>query len=364
MNGGAAGSGGAGANGSARPAARAGGVRFAAEAGQENAARRVGEDNIKVIKPDPKAKISVKRLVQASERPRKEFQLKDFALGRLLGKGRFGFVHVAKLADPALDQSKVALKILWKSDIVAEELTKQVQAECEIQAKFKHKNIVKLHTTFQDDARYFLVLEYVPGGSVLSLIESYDSHKVPEERAAQVMKDLSEAVAFCHQVGVIHRDIKPENVLLAEDGTAKLADFGWATQQDNHGAQAKSKRKTFCGTLDYLAPEMGEEGEGYDRKVDTWMVGCVCFEMVVGVAPFYNPDIASKRETDYRKKLAGNVSEGAQSLMDCLLQKEPEKRMEVKLVPYHPWVQEHWSEADRLHYTRKAEKRLTKLAGR
>lgn len=98
--------------------------------------------------------------------------------------------------------------------------------------------------------------------------------------------------------------------------------------------------------------------KGYDSKVDTWMVGCVCFEMVVGIAPFYNPDIMSKRETDYKSKLANhNVSKEAQNLMDMLLQKDPEKRMPVKNVQYHPWIVNYLTDEEKMKLKAHLEKK-------
>jgi serine/threonine protein kinase len=84
----------------------------------------------------------------------------------------------------------------------------------------------------------------------------YPSMRLPENEAARIMRGIVEAVAFCHKNNVLHRDIKPENILLTQDRVVKVADFGWACSGDTERAIERIKRTTFCGTLDYLPPEL------------------------------------------------------------------------------------------------------------
>ena len=101
---------------------------------------------------------------------------------------------------------------------------------------------------------------------------------MPEETAAKIMKGLFRALAYLHdEQNVIHRDIKPENILIADLDSMhiKLCDFGWATHTINE------RRTTFCGTVDYVAPELVYQ-EPYDEKIDQWAVGILCFELLTG----------------------------------------------------------------------------------
>ncbi|EGV96668.1 Serine/threonine-protein kinase 13 [Cricetulus griseus] len=94
-----------------------------------------------------------------------------------------------------------------------------------------------------------------------------------------IIEELADALTYCHEKKVIHRDIKPENLLLGLRGEVKIADFGWSVHTPS------LRRKTMCGTLDYLPPEM-IEGRTYNEKVDLWCIGVLCYELLVGQPPF------------------------------------------------------------------------------
>lgn len=111
-----------------------------------------------------------------------------------------------------------------------------------------------------------------------------------EQRTATIMEELADALIYCHGKKVIHRDIKPENLLLGLQGELKIADFGWSVHAPS------LRRKTMCGTLDYLPPEM-IEGRTHNEKVDLWCIGVLCYELLVGNPPF---ESASHNET-YRR---------------------------------------------------------------
>ena len=102
-----------------------------------------------------------------------------------------------------------------------------------------------------------------------------------EHIACKIMRDVVLAVKALHETKLIHRDIKPENILLTEKGVAKLADFGWSNSVDTDNVS----RKTFCGTADYLAPEM-IQGVDHDESVDIWCLGVLTFELLTGKPPF------------------------------------------------------------------------------
>lgn len=143
---------------------------------------------------------------------------------------------------------------------------------------------------------------------------------------------LANALIYLHSRNVIHRDIKPENLLIGLKGDIKIADFGWSIHTQN-------KRKTLCGTLDYLSPEM-VEGRNHDEKVDIWSLGVLCYEFLVGRPPFENEN---HRET-YKHIVNVDVhypeyiSTEAKDLMMRLLQKDPNLRIPLTDLLVHPWI--------------------------
>ncbi|XP_052613947.1 aurora kinase B isoform X2 [Peromyscus californicus insignis] len=151
-----------------------------------------------------------------------------------------------------------------------------------------------------------------------------------------IMEELSDALMYCHKKKVIHRDIKPENLLLGLQGELKIADFGWSVHAPS------LRRKTMCGTLDYLPPEM-IEGRMHNEMVDLWCIGVLCYELMVGNPPFESP---SHSET-YRRivkvdlKFPPSVPEGAQDLISKLLKHNPSERLPLAQVAAHPWVRAH-----------------------
>ncbi|XP_021484486.1 aurora kinase C isoform X5 [Meriones unguiculatus] len=154
--------------------------------------------------------------------------------------------------------------------------------------------------------------------------------------AFTIMEELADALTHCHENKVIHRDIKPENLLLGLRGEVKIADFGWSVHTPS------LRRKTMCGTLDYLPPEM-IEARTYDEKVDLWCIGVLCYELLVGTPPFES----STHSETYRRilkvdfRFPPSVPVGAQDLISKLLRYHPSDRLTLAQVLKHPWVQEH-----------------------
>lgn len=204
----------------------------------------------------------------------KRWTMADFDLGRPLGRGKFGAVYLAREKE---SKYIVALKVLNKSQLQKSGVEHQLRREIEIQAHLRHKNILRLFGYFWDEKRVFLILEYAPKGELYKDLCKRKMYS--ERRTAQYIRSLSKALAYCHKKHVIHRDIKPENLLLGYNGEIKIADFGWSVHAPS------SRRRTFCGTLDYLPPEM-VEGREHDANVDIWSLGVLMYELIDGNPPF------------------------------------------------------------------------------
>ncbi|XP_055266635.1 aurora kinase C isoform X4 [Moschus berezovskii] len=261
----------------------------------------------------------------------RRFTIDDFEIGRPLGKGKFGSVYLARLKK---NHFIVALKVLFKSQIEKEGLEHQLRREVEIQAHLQHPNILRLYNYFHDARRVYLILEYAPKGELYKALQR--SHTFDEERTATIIEELADALIYCHEKKVIHRDIKPENLLLGLMGEVKIADFGWSVHTPS------LRRRTTCGTLDYLPPEM-IEGRTYDEKVDLWCIGVLCYELLVGNPPF---ESASTSET-YRRilkvdlRFPPSMSLGARDLISKLLRFQPLERLPLVQVLEHPWIRAH-----------------------
>ncbi|QSL64767.1 hypothetical protein MERGE_002069 [Pneumocystis wakefieldiae] len=244
-----------------------------------------------------------------------EYHLGMFEIGRPLGKGKFGRVYLAQERRTGFI---CALKVLHKSELMQSKIEKQVRREIEIQSNLRHPNILRIYGHFHDSTRVFLILEEVFGFK-------------------SIRTQMASALSYLHKKHVIHRDIKPENILLGINGEVKLSDFGWSVHAPN------SRRNTLCGTLDYLPPEM-VEGRDHNEKVDIWSLGVLTYEFLVGSPPF--EDLSGypatyKRIAKVDLKIPDHVSPEAKDLITKLLQHNPEKRLALDQVPFHPWIQKH-----------------------
>ncbi|KAJ3261663.1 spindle assembly checkpoint kinase [Chytriomyces hyalinus] len=259
----------------------------------------------------------------------RRWSLDDFDVGRALGKGKFGRVYLAREKKSGY---VVALKILFKAELIEAKVEKQLRREIEIQSHLRHPNILRLYGYFYDAKRVYLILEYAAQGEMYKHLRKVETFA--EDLAAKYIYQMADALRYLHKKHVIHRDIKPENLLVGIKGELKIADFGWSVHAPN------TRRKTMCGTLDYLPPEM-VEGKEHNEAVDLWSLGVLCYEFLCGVPPF--EDRSSYKNT-YRRiakvdlKIPSHVSREAGDLITKLLQYQPEKRLSLDQVLVHPWV--------------------------
>lgn len=260
----------------------------------------------------------------------KKWQLSDFEIGKPLGRGKFGNVYLAR---EKKSKFICALKVLFKSQLQKSNVEHQLRREIENQSHLRHPNILRLYAYFYDATRVYLILEYAPKGELYKELTSCS--KFDEPRTANYIKQLAEALKYCHKKHVIHRDIKPENLLLGLKGNLKIADFGWSVHAPS------SRRTTLCGTLDYLPPEM-IEGKEHDEKVDIWSLGVLCYEFLVGEPPFE----AEGHKATYRRiakvdlQFPSFLSTGAKDFITRLLKHNPAERTPITQVLEHPWLKE------------------------
>ncbi|XP_037933243.1 aurora kinase B-like, partial [Teleopsis dalmanni] len=216
-----------------------------------------------------------------------QWSVKDFEMGAPLGRGKFGRVYIAR---ERASKYLVAMKVLFKDELRRGNVEKRVLYEIEIQSQLKHPNILRLLTWFHDNERIYLALELASEGELYKHLRNSKDQRFDEFRSAKYTYQVADALNYCHLNNVIHRDLKPENILLTSSDDIKLADFGWSTHTPSN------RRRTFCGTLDYIPPEMVSR-EHYDASVDQWCLGILCYEFLTGRAPFES----SSNEKTYEK---------------------------------------------------------------
>merc|ERR1719226_462101 len=254
----------------------------------------------------------------------------DFEAIKVIGKGAFGEVRLVQKIDTG---HVYAMKILRKADMVEKEQVAHVRAERDILVEADHQWVVKMYYSFQDPANLYLIMEFLPGGDMMTLLMKKDT--LSEDCTQFYVAETALAIDYIHKLGFIHRDIKPDNLLLDSNGHVKLSDFGLCTGlKKSHRtefyrdlSQVKpldltnpmdSKRKaeswkknrrqlaySTVGTPDYIAPEVFLQ-TGYTASCDWWSLGVIMFEMLIGYPPFCseNPQETYKKIMAWKETLA------------------------------------------------------------
>lgn len=204
-----------------------------------------------------------------------DIRIQDVDFIKTVGTGSYGEVD---LVNHRRLGKQLAVKKIDKLSLANKKIRATLMREVEIHKKLRHDNIIRLYTSTEDDKYIYLVLEYAQKGNLFYLIRS--KKQLSEDEAFYFFIQTAAGIYFLHKNGFIHRDIKPENLLIGEDNILKICDFGWCVQNDN-----ESQRNTFCGTLEYMAPEM-IQNLPHNHTLDVWCLGILLFELVHGHAPF------------------------------------------------------------------------------
>ncbi|CAD8093247.1 unnamed protein product [Paramecium sonneborni] len=240
---------------------------------------------------------------------RQKSNIKDFESIEIIGRGAFGEVRLCR---NKVSNEIVAVKKMKKSEMLYKNQVCHVRAERDLLAASDNAWIVQLKCSFQDEKYLYLVMEYLPGGDLMTLLMKKDIFT--EKESQFYMAESIMAVDSVHKLKYIHRDLKPDNILLQADGHIKLSDFGLCKYVESPGTRLDerisvhkpedkgSNSTTFkrnrikaystVGTPDYIAPEVFGK-TGYNETADWWSLGAILFEMLVGYPPFFSDDPSS-----------------------------------------------------------------------
>ena len=266
---------------------------------------------------------------------RAKITVKDFEPLKIIGRGAFGEVRVCR---DKKTRDIVAIKKMKKNEMIYKNQVAHVRAERDILAVAKNPWIVELRCSFQDEKFLYLVMEFLQGGDLMTLLMEKDI--LSEDESRFYIAETILAVESVHKLDYIHRDLKPDNLLIGRDGHVKLSDFGLckhveikprsekvteSTRRDGLGqvdqsnpnnmnrnlyskrVEYKRSRKlaySTVGTPDYIAPEVFGQ-TGYNETVDWWSVGAILFEMLVGYPPFFSdePSVTCQKILHWKKTL-------------------------------------------------------------
>ncbi|KAK0411710.1 hypothetical protein QR680_005798 [Steinernema hermaphroditum] len=260
----------------------------------------------------------------ASAAKKDRITLEAFEFLRVLGKGTFGKVILCK---EKRTHRLYAIKILKKEVILAREEVAHTVTENRVLQKCKHPFLTELKYSFDTNNRICFVMEFAIGGDLYyHLNKEVQEFKegFSEARTRFYGAEIVCALGYLHENNIVYRDLKLENLLLDKDGHIKIADFGLCKEDISYG----DRTRTFCGTPEYLAPEVLEDND-YGRAVDWWGVGVVMYEMMCGRLPFYSKDHDKLFEMILASTLRfpNKLSPEARILLSGLLVKDPNMRL-------------------------------------
>jgi len=261
----------------------------------------------------------------------KKMGVADFDLLHVIGKGSFGKVLQVRKKDTG---KIYAMKVLNKKNILENNELEHTKTEKEILQKLIHPFLVNLNYSFQTPDKLYFIMDYINGGELFYHLQK--EHKFTPERVRFYCAEIILGLEYLHNSGVIYRDLKPENILLTDDGHICMTDFGISKQ----GLIAEDARTaTFCGTPEYLAPEV-LEGKGYTKAVDWWSFGTLMYEMLTGLPPFYSQDVQQMYFKIMHAKLEipDTLDQSTQSIVNGLLERDPNKRLaDATQIKSHPY---------------------------
>ena len=270
----------------------------------------------------------------------KKKMIKDYELVNFIGEGSFGQVYLCRYVHTG---QTYAMKVQDKTMIDQMNFLKFARSEQRILAKVsKHPFIVQMRESFQNERKLFLVLEYCPCGNLSRVLRKQRARRLSEDQARIYICEIIQAIEYLHSLGIIYRDMKPENVLVGQDGHILLTDFGLSKEVKDDCYRSNS----FCGSHAYLAPEM-LENKPHGKSIDWYGVGCILYEFLVSVPPYFCSDPDKLYDNIKKAPLimpSNMFSPECEDLLKQLLKRNPQERLGARAgareIKAHDWFKD------------------------
>ena len=259
-----------------------------------------------------------------------EVQIRKYIKGRLLGKG--GFAKCYEFINQETEHSSAA-KVIPKKSLVKSRAKQKLISEIKIHKSLHHPNIVAFEHYFEDSENVYLLIEICHNQTLNELLKR--RKKLTELEVQCYSNQIIKALKYLHSHRVIHRDLKLGNLFISEKMEIKVGDFGLATKLEFDG----ERKRTVCGTPNYIAPEILEGKTGHSYEVDVWSLGVIIYTLIIGKPPFETNNV---KET-YKRIKMGNysfpenavISEPAKDLIQSILVLDPHKRPKLDEIVKH-----------------------------
>jgi serine/threonine protein kinase len=317
-----------------------------------NTANTVEEDSLTSSSEDEEEEVQVQKKIVGGGGDKNEMKtpqkvpmhkkgFDDFWSLRTIGEGAYGKVYQV---EDKQTKKIYAMKVLKKAHLLKQRAISCTITERDILTKIRHPLIIKLYCTFQSSERVGFVMEYINGGQLFYHMrkESLFTEDLARFYAAEIVL----ALEHLHQGHIIHRDLKPENILITSRGHICLTDFGLAKEQ----VQSDEGASTFCGTLEYMSPEM-IKGVKYGKPADFWSVGILLYDMLYGQPPFQSSNRKKLQDMILKKKilLPSYWHKDTHSIVKALTDRDPKKRPKIDQIKKHPFFKTiNWEKLSRL----------------
>ncbi|XP_056349478.1 ribosomal protein S6 kinase alpha-5 isoform X2 [Oenanthe melanoleuca] len=274
--------------------------------------------------------------------------IENFELLKVLGTGAYGKVFLVRKVSGHDAGKLYAMKVLKKATIVQKaKTTEHTRTERQVLEHIRQSPfLVTLHYAFQTDTKLHLILDYINGGELFTHLSHRE--RFSENEVQIYIGEIVLALEHLHKLGIIYRDIKLENILLDSDGHVVLTDFGLSKE---FLSDENERAYSFCGTIEYMAPDIVRGGDaGHDKAVDWWSVGVLMYELLTGASPFTVDGEKNSQAEISRRILKSEppypqeMSALSKDIIQRLLMKDPKKRLgcgptDADEIKQHPFFQ-------------------------
>ncbi len=254
----------------------------------------------------------------------KGYLLNDrYEIIRTIGEGGMANVY---LAEDTILKRKVAVKVLRGDLAEDEKFVRRFQREAKSASGLSHPNIVEMYDVGEDDGKYFIVMEYVEGRTLKSLIKKRGGLTLPE--VIDIMMQVTSGIACAHESYIIHRDIKPQNIIILDDGMVKITDFGISQALNSHEL---TETNSVMGSVHYIPPEQAS-GNRATMQSDIYSLGILMYELITGKVPFKGEnavEIAIKQMKDpipYITEIKEDIPQSIENIILKATAKNPKNR--------------------------------------